>query len=143
MNKWDLAIKQGKSKTEYRKNVQDKFRFYSNLPIVFISALDTTSLGALMKKVDEVHQKLHFRITTSELNRFFTEVIRKAPSPVYGVQDVKFYYLTQTHQTPPSFIAFANYPQGVRDSYRRFLVRQIQNKWNLKGIPIRILVLPR
>ena len=143
VNKWDLAIKQGKSKTEYRKNVQDKFRFYSNLPIVFISALDTTSLGALMKKVDEVHQKLHFRITTSELNRFFTEVIRKAPSPVYGVQDVKFYYLTQTHQTPPSFIAFANYPQGVRDSYRRFLVRQIQNKWNLKGIPIRILVLPR
>lgn len=143
VNKWDLAIKQGKTKTEYRKNAQNKFRFYSNLPIVFISALDATSLGALMKKVDEVHQKLNFRITTSELNRFFTEVIRKAPSPVYGVQDVKFYYLTQTHQTPPSFIAFANYPQGVRDSYRRFLVRQIQNKWNLKGIPIRISVLPR
>ena len=26
------------------------------------------------------------------------DVIRKAPAPVYGVQDVKFYYLTQTHQ---------------------------------------------
>ena len=69
------------------------------------------------------------------------DVIRKAPAPVYGVQDVKFYYLTQTHQIPPSFIAFANYPQGVRDSYRRFLIRQIQNKWSLKGIPIRIIVL--
>ena len=71
------------------------------------------------------------------------QVIRKAPAPVYGTQDVKFYYLTQTNHTPPSFIAFANYPKGIRDSYRRFLIRQIQNKWNLKGIPIRISVLPR
>ena len=143
VNKWDLSAKKDKavSKEEYRKNIQDKFRFYSNLPVVFISALKATGLGNLMKKVDEVYQKLHFRISTSELNRFFMEVIRKAPAPVYGVEDVKLYYLTQTHQVPPSFIAFANYPQGVRDSYRRFLIRQIQNKWNLKGIPIRISVL--
>ena len=145
VNKWDLVTKTGKdiSKVEYRKNIQNKFRFYPNLPIVFISALSSSGLGDLMKKVDEVYQKLRFRISTSELNRFFTEVIRKAPSPVYGVRDVKFYYLTQTHQTPPSFIAFANYPEGIRDSYRRFLIRQIQGKWNLKGIPIRISVLPR
>ncbi len=143
VNKWDLSTKKDKaiSKEEYRKNIQDKFRFYSHLPVVFISALNTSGLGDLMKKVDEVYQKLHFRISTSELNRFFMEVIRKAPAPVYGVEDVKLYYITQTHQIPPSFIAFANYPQGVRDSYRRFLIRQIQNKWSLKGIPIRISVL--
>lgn len=145
VNKWDLVAKTDKdiSKVEYRKNIQSKFRFYPDLPIVFISALNSSGLGGLMKKVDEVYQKLHLRISTSALNRFFTEVIRKAPAPVYRVQDVKFYYLTQTHQIPPSFIAFANYPEGIRDSYRRFLVRQIQNRWNLKGIPIRISVLQR
>ncbi len=169
VNKWDLALSSSKKdgwkttpdssknsslrsmpvtstgtiKTEYRKNIQDKFRFYSDLPIVFVSALNSYGLGELMKKVNEIYQKLHFRISTSELNRFFMKVIRKAPSPVYGTQDVKLYYLTQTKQAPPSFIAFANYPQGVRDSYRRFLIRQIQNKWHLKGIPIRISFLPK
>ena len=145
VNKWDLASKAVTqiTKEEYRKNIQDKFRFYPDLPVLFISALNSSGLGGLMKKVNEVYQKLHFRISTSELNRFFMDVIRKAPSPVYGVQDVKFYYLTQTYQIPPSFIAFANYPKGIRNSYHRFLVRQIQKKWNLQGIPIRISVLPR
>ena len=65
VNKWDLTTKKGKSisKEEYRKDIQNKFRFYSNLPIVFISALNSSGLGDLMKKVDEVYQKLHFRIT--------------------------------------------------------------------------------
>ena len=145
VNKWDLALKKNKdnSKIEYRKNIQEKFCFYPDLPVIFISALNVSGLGVLMKKVNEMYQKIHLHISTSELNRFFMQVIRKAPAPVYGTRDVKFYYLTQTNHIPPSFIAFANYPKGVRDSYRRFLIHQIQNKWNLKGIPIRISVLPR
>ena len=145
VNKWDLTSGSDKNipKEEYRKNVQDKFRFYSDLPVVFTSALHSSGLNSLMKTVNEIYQKLHLRISTSELNRFFTQVIRKAPAPVYGTQDVKFYYLTQTKQLPPSFIAFANYPKGITNSYRRFLIRQMQNKWNLKGIPIRISILPR
>lgn len=151
VNKWDLSEEEPENKLmgfpfkhkkeEYRKNIQDKFRFYPDLPVVFISALHSSGLGALMKKVEDVCQKLQMRISTSELNQFFTQVIRKSPAPVYGTQNVKLYYLTQTKQTPPSFIAFANYPQGIRDSYHRFLIRQIQDKWNLKGIPIRISVL--
>ena len=141
VNKWDLVS--SVSKEKYRKNIQDKFRFYPDLPVVFVSALRSSGLGLLMKKVDEIYKKTQMRISTSQLNRFFTEVIRKAPAPVYGAQDVKFYYLTQTHRSPPSFVAFANYPKGVRDGYYRFLVRQIQKKWNLQGIPIRISILPR
>ena len=141
VNKWDLN--RTVIKSEYRKSVQEQFRFYPDLPVVFISALHNQGVGRLMKKVEEMYQKICVRVSTPELNRFFMKVIRKAPSPVYGTQNVKFYYLTQTHRTPPSFIAFANYPQGVRDSYRRFLIRQIQNEWGLRGVPIRISVLPR
>ena len=142
VNKWDKVDKQ-KIKEEYRKTVQQKWAFYLDLPVVFVSALKEKGLGVLMKKVEEVYQKSRFQISTSELNRFFTTVIRKAPSPVYGTQNVKFYYLTQTKQVPPSFIAFANYPEGVRGSYKRFIIKQIQKKWNLKGVPVRLSVLPR
>ena len=81
------------------------------------------------------------RIGTNELNDFFMRVIRQAPAPVYGLKNVKFYYLTQTRQTPPSFIAFANHPDGVDNAYRRFLSKRIKEQWNLHGIPLRIFVM--
>ena len=48
-------------------------------------------------------------------------VIRQAPAPTWGVNNVKFYYLTQTHQKPPAFIAFANHPDGVTPPVPPFL----------------------
>jgi GTP-binding protein len=60
---------------------------------------------------------------------------------VYGVVNVKFYYLTQTFQKPPSFIAFANHPDGVDNAYRRFLIKQLKTEFDLFGIPIRIFVM--
>ena len=132
-----------RTKKEYRKYVQRHFRFYPDLPVVFISALKSKGLGQLMKEVAEIYKKSCFRVSTSELNRFFMQVIRQAPSPVYGTQNVRFYYLTQTKEVPPAFIAFANHPKGVRGAYKRFIIRQIQEKWNLKGVPVRLTVLPR
>jgi len=141
VNKWDLSAND--TKVKYRESLQEKFRFYPNIPIVFISALNNMGLTNLMKKVEEIYIKLHTHITTSELNVFLKQVTGHSPLPVYGTSNVKFYYVTQTHHTPPSFIFFANYPEGVKKSYRRFLSHQIQKKWNLKGIPIRISIMSR
>ncbi len=69
--------------------------------------------------------------------------IRKAPAPVYGTSDVKFYYINQTNKKPPEFIAFANYPQGVTPAYNRFIVNKIKENWDLKGIPISFCALPK
>ncbi|MCE3011078.1 MAG: ribosome biogenesis GTPase Der, partial [Proteobacteria bacterium] len=55
--------------------------------------------------------------------------------------NVKFYYLTQTYQQPPAFIAFANHPEGVDNSYRRFLIKNMKDQFDLAGIPIRIFVM--
>ena len=89
----------------------------------------------------EIEDKITMRIKTRELNDFFIETIRQAPAPVYGTRDVKFYYLTQTNQQPPAFIAFANHKEGVTPSYRRFLSKRIQERFELQGIPIRIFVM--
>lgn len=142
INKWDLTNKTV-TKKEYRKKIQDKFLFYPDLPVVFTSALNKQGLGVLLKTIDELYKKLCFRITTSELNRFLMAATRKAPSPVCGVQDVKFYYFTQTNHTPPHFIAFANYPKSVSPAYRRFLIHQIQNQWGLHGVPLQVSVRAR
>lgn len=141
VNKSDL----GENMDEYRKTVraqvEREFHFYTDIPIVFISAMTGKGIKDLFAKIEEVREKLYFRVSTRELNDFFMETIRMAPSPVYQTKDVKFYYLTQTQQFPPSFIAFSNAPDGVDNSYRRFLAKKIKEKWNLEGIPIRIFVM--
>ena len=95
-------------------------------------------IGGLLTEIEKIQEKIHFRVPTSELNDFFFNTIRKAPAPVWGTTNVKFYYLTQTMQKPPAFIAFANHPDGVDNAYRRFLIKNMKEHFNLQGIPIRI-----
>lgn len=142
VNKLDLGERDVE---EFRKTTREKiahrFHFYIDIPIVFISAKTGKGLKDLFKKIEDVRNKLNIKISTNELNDFFVKVIRQAPAPVYGLKNVKFYYLTQTKQVPPSFIAFANHPDGVDNAYRRFLSKRIKERWGLEGIPIRIFVM--
>jgi GTP-binding protein len=125
----------------FRGRVDQELHFFNDVPIVFTSAKTGSGLEALLKTVEEVSEKLDIRIQTSELNDFFFETVRKAPAPVWGHTNVKFYYLTQTYQKPPSFIAFANHPDGVSPGYRRFLIKHMKTRFDLQGIPIRIFVM--
>lgn len=141
-NKSDLAREEHE---KYRKFFQEKlafeFHFVDDVPLVFTSATREEGVTELLDKIVEMAGKLDLKITTSKLNDFFYETIRQAPAPVFGNTNVKFYYITQTEQKPPSFIAFANHPEGVTASYRRFLIKRIQKNWGLEGIPIRVFVM--
>ena len=125
-------------RSTFRELTLRKFHFFPDIPIVFVSALTGRGMNDLWAAVEEMERKIRFKISTRDLNDFFTVAIRQAPAPVFGTRNVKFYYLVQTKQTPPAFIAFANYPDGVSPSYRRFLAKRIQEKWDLYGVPIRI-----
>lgn len=141
-NKSDL----GREKIpEYRKTFQAQvegvFHFFEDVTVVFTSAANGTGITDLLRTIERTRERITMRIPTSELNDFFFDTIRKAPSPVFGVTNVKFYYLTQTNQRPPAFIAFANHPEGVENSYRRFLIKNLKERFDLWGIPIRIFVM--
>jgi len=141
-NKMDEASRAHEKPREwFRERIAREFHFFPDVRIAFVSALTGSGLKDLFKEIDDLENALHTRIPTSRLNKFFFEAIRQAPSPVWGTTNVKFYYLTQTHQMPPSFIAFANHPEGVTPAYRRFLTNRIKSEWDLQGVPIRIFVM--
>lgn len=125
----------------FKQKMDEELYFFADVPVVFTSAKTGMGLHELLEKIKLVSEKLEIRITTSDLNHFFFETIRMAPAPVWGNVNVKFYYLTQTFQKPPSFIAFANHPEGVTPGYRRFLAKNLKEKWGLLGIPIRIFIM--
>jgi len=138
-NKSDLGRTQvPEYQKTFRAQVERVFHFFSDVPVVFTSAEKGYGIQDLLKEIERISAAMKTRISTHELNDFFFETIRKAPAPVWGTTNVKFYYLTQTYQVPPAFIAFANHPDGVHNAYRRFLIKAIKERWNLHGLPIRI-----
>ena len=141
-NKVDIAEENRDAyRSWFRERVEREFHFFPDVEIVFTSAVTGKGLKDMFDTIVSMEDKITKRIPTRELNDFFVQVIRQAPAPVWGVQNVKFYYLTQTNQQPPAFIAFANHADGVTPSYRRFLSKRIQEHWGLKGVPIRIFVM--
>jgi GTP-binding protein len=141
-NKVDLAEASHEAyRSWFREKVAKEFHFFPDIKIVFTSAVTGKGLKDMFDTIVEIEDKITMRIKTRELNDFFIQTIRQAPAPVYNTRDVKFYYLTQTNQQPPAFIAFANHKEGVTPSYRRFLSKRIQEEFSLQGIPIRIFVM--
>ena len=143
VNKLDLVENFSRKRKDLIEDIQNTFRFYPDLPYVFVSAKEGTNKNKLFKTIMELYNKSQTKIPTSKLNNFFTRVIKKSPAPVYGTSDVKFFYITQTNKTPPSFVAFANYPKGVIPSYKRFVINQMKKEWRLQGVPINLKVLDR
>jgi GTP-binding protein len=141
-NKVDVAEENREAfRSWFRERVTREFHFFPDIKIAFTSALTGKGLKDMFDAIVDIEDKITMRIKTRELNDFFMETIRQAPAPVYGTRDVKFYYLTQTNQQPPAFIAFANHKEGVTPSYRRFLSKRLQERFGLEGIPIRIFVM--
>ena len=141
-NKSDLAqAEDSEHRKIFREKVERVFHFFDDVNVVFTSAKTGFGIRDLLDKIFWMNEKITTRISTSDLNDFFFETIRKAPAPVWGITNVKFYYLTQTFQQPPAFIAFANHPDGVDNSYRRFLIKNMKQRFDLPGIPIRIFVM--
>ncbi len=141
-NKSDLGYDEVENYRQwFKKKMDDELYFFADIPVVFTSAINGMGIWDLLEKIELVASKLELKISTSDLNNFFFETVRMAPAPVWGNNNVKFYYLTQTHQKPPSFIAFANHPEGVTPGYRRFLAKNLKEKWGLEGIPIRIFIM--
>ena len=125
-------------RAQFMEQVYRVFHFFVDVPVVFTSAESKAGIRQLLEGIEAIQVKINTKIPTADLNDFFFETIRKAPAPVWGTTNVKFYYLTQTNQKPPAFIAFANHPDGVDNSYRRFLIKNMKERFSLQGIPIRI-----
>jgi GTP-binding protein len=140
-NKSDLGFEIPEYRKRFQEQIERQFHFFTDVPYVFTSAKTGAGLKDLLEKIEWAGEKLNQRIKTADLNEFFFNVIRKAPAPVYGIHNVKFYYLTQTFQKPPSFIAFANHPDGVDNAYRRFVLKNLKDHFDLKGMPLRLYVM--
>lgn len=57
---------------------------------------------------------------------------------VKGSKRLRLNYVTQAATQPPVFTFFANFPEIVDDTYRRYLENRLRENFDLVGTPVRI-----
>jgi GTP-binding protein len=142
LNKSDLVTGDAK-KTALREQVTETFHFMPWAPTTMLSAQRGDGVDKLLDLVDRVAAEHRRRIPTAQLNRFFAEVIEEMPPPLHHGRAIRIHYLTQAAARPPTFVLWANQPEGLAPSYKRFIANRLREAYGFRGTPIRIFVKAR
>lgn len=140
VNKWDIANrKESLEKLNYK--LMTSLTQVAGVPTVTISALKKEGLDKLMSAVLKVYDRWNTRIPTAPLNKWFADVQEQNPAPLgKNKRRIKLKFITQAKSRPPSFFIFSSNPEGLPDSYLRYLTNSLRDTFNLGGIPIRITI---
>jgi GTP-binding protein len=136
MNKWDLIEKETQTAAQFTKDLLFHFPILSDIPIMFISAINKQRLYKLLDEAFLINERMQQRISTSELNNFFIKAIEKNPPPSIKGKYIKIKYVTQVLENPPMIAFFCNEPKLIVDHYKRYLESIFRKYYDFKGVPI-------
>lgn len=140
VNKWDLVEKETMSSKVYEERIREELQPFTDVPILFVSALNKQRLLKALEETVRVHESRKQRIATSKFNDYMLKVIENYPPPALKGKYVKIKYCMQLPTPTPQFVFFANLPQYVKEPYKRFLENKIREKWDFSGVPIDIYI---
>jgi GTP-binding protein len=138
VNKWDLVPKETNTARDYEKRLKDKLAPFTDVPILFISAVEKTRIFKAIELALDVYDNKHRKIPTSKLNDIMLKAIEKYQAPVVRGHVIKIKFVQQLPTRVPSFAFFTNFPDDVKTPYRNYLENQVRANFNFTGVPVRI-----
>ncbi|MFZ5775555.1 MAG: ribosome biogenesis GTPase Der [Thermodesulfobacteriota bacterium] len=138
VNKWDLLKGNMKRQKQLLDEVRMAVSFMEYAPVLTVSALVGSGLKKLLPTVRKMYGQYSGTFATGKLNRILTEATEAHTPPMHKGRRLKFYYTTQVATRPPTFVVFANYPDGIHFSYQRFLINRFREELGLSLVPIRL-----
>lgn len=138
VNKWDLIEKDNKSTKDFEKYIRQQIEPFTDVPIVFISALTKQRIFKAIETAVEVYQNRTKKIKTSVLNDVLLPIIENYPPPANKGKFVKIKYIMQLPTPQPQFAFFCNLPQYVKEPYKRFLENKLREHFDFTGVPVSV-----
>ncbi len=138
INKWDLIEKETNTMRDFEAMVRKQIEPFTDVPIVFISALTKQRLFKAIETAVDVFENRKNRIPTSKFNDTMLEIVKNYPPPAIKGKFVKIKYCMQLPTPTPQFVFFCNLPQYVKDPYKRFVENKLRETYNFTGVPITI-----
>ena len=139
-NKWDAVEGKVEAVAKLRDRIDYSLPQVKGVPVVTISGMTGKNLDKLMEAVFKIYDLWNKRVSTSQLNRWLSEITQMHPPPLVNRRRIKIRYMTQIKTRPPTFILFAAKAEELPDSYHRYLTNSIRETFGMEGIPIRLNV---
>ncbi|MBT4770159.1 MAG: ribosome biogenesis GTPase Der [Rhodospirillaceae bacterium] len=138
VNKWDMIKDRKQVLRVLADRLERSLPQVRGLLIVTLSAKTGASTKTLMPAVLQAYDTWNRRLSTSKLNRWLDNILAHHPPPAVSGRRIKLRYITQIKSRPPTFALFVNTPEGLPDSYSRYLMNKLREDFDLPGTPIRI-----
>lgn len=149
LHKWDLVVGDRREAGEITKRTEETLGFLENPYVVRTSVMgDGRDTGqgrgrgleeALQAALSTARARAR-RIPTSDLNEEVARAVAEHSPPTHQGHPVRLYFATQADREPPFIVVSANRGRCLDATYERYLLRRIRKRWNLRGIPVRLVV---
>jgi len=139
VNKWDLLKGDRDKRQRLEVSIERALKFVSFAPRVNLSALTGERVRKLFDTIEKLYGQFCSRVGTGAVNRAVSEMLQRRPPPSGGRGRLKVLYATQIDSQPPTFVVFVNRPDLVHFSYRRFMINQLREHFDLDLTPIRLI----
>jgi len=140
INKWDLVAPEAGQQSRLRAETDRVLPQIKGVPVVTLSARSGEGLDRLMAAVMKIHAVWNRREPTAALNRFLAQAIEAHPPPAVKGRRMRLDYITQAKARPPTFVLFSSRAAALPETYRRYLVNGLREKFELPGTPIRLVL---
>ncbi|WP_185871892.1 ribosome biogenesis GTPase Der [Blattabacterium cuenoti] len=142
INKWDLFHEKNQNtQKDYEFFIRKKIAPFNYIPILFISAKNKDGIENIIPMAYQILKSRKSRLKTNILNKIMLPILKKNPPTPNKKNKFKLItikYCTQLPSYTPKFIFFSNFPQYIKESYKRFVENKIRSYFDFVGVPIQI-----
>ena len=138
VSKWDSVIdKDAYTRDALAPRIARAFDFTPWAPLIFTSSVTGQNVTKLFDLAIDIDKRRHQEIKTRQLNDLLQRSIQRHPPAGLKNSHPKFRYIVQTDVSPPWFVIYGSNLKFVHWSYKRYLERQIREKFDFTGTPIK------
>lgn len=139
VNKSDALTGEDRQSLRLERRLQREFEFVWWAPYVLTSAQTGKNLDKLIEQVCQVGEKTQQKLRTKDINDALQAAISANPPAATGNLRPKLNYATQTGNLPLEITIYGTHPDAIHFSYRRYLENQLRQKFDLQGVPIKLI----
>ena len=140
VTKWDTVENPSEFRRELDHMIAENVPQAKGAPLVNVSGVTRKNLDRLMDACLKVHKDWSARVKTRDLNDWLQYVTQKHPPPAPDGKRIKPRYMAQMKTRPPTFVLMASRANDMPETYKRYLVNELREAFDLPGVPIRLVL---
>jgi len=138
INKWDLVEKETNTMKDFEAEIRHQLEPFTDVPIIFTSVTEKQRIHRALEAAMEVFENRKRHVPGAQLNDVMLQEIEKYPPPSQKGKYVKIKYVSQLPTYAPTFAFYCNFPQFIKDPYKRYLENRLREHFKFTGVPVQI-----